>query len=179
MNSLSIRSRLSLWYALVMLVGFSVFGFGMWLALEHRLVAGVDAHLAQRMKGVKNALGGAEIRSRDQLQQELSEFAAEIPDGTLVQLRDRSGSVLLPDGHQSKPLAGGDRLRILTGRLESAGETWDVTVAGKTRRDGAGLRGRLLAEPARTAAGRRDHCGGPFDQPSESVEADRGPAHRR
>src|SRR5207244_1117458 len=73
MTSLSIRSRLTLWYALVLLAGFSVFGFGMWLALEQRMIAGIDARLAQRLQGVKNSLGAAAgIGSRDQLQQELT-----------------------------------------------------------------------------------------------------------
>jgi len=129
MIELSIRSRLTLWYALVLLAGFSIFGFGMWFALKQRMLAGLDARLAQRMQGVRVSLGArADIRSRAQLQQELTEFATEIPDGTLLQLRDHAGAVLLPQGRQ--PFApAADRFRTLTAQMESAGETWSVLVA--------------------------------------------------
>jgi heavy metal sensor kinase len=125
--ALSIRSRLTLWYALVLLVAFAVFGGSMWFALEHRLMASVDERLAQRIQGVGNALGAtAEIQSREQLEKELAEFVAEIPDGTLIQLRDRAGRVLLPNARHAAVPADA---RKLTGQMQSAGETWDVLLA--------------------------------------------------
>ena len=127
MTAISIRLRLTLWYALVLLAAFAVFGGSMWFALEHRLLAGVDARLAQRMQGVSNSLGSsAEIGNRAQLEKELSEFVAEIPDGILIQLRDRAGHVLPPEGVQAVFPAG---VRTLTDSIETAGETWEVLLA--------------------------------------------------
>ena len=139
MTNLSIRLRLTLWYSAVLLAAFLVFGFGMWFALEHRLMAGVDTRLAQRLQGVENALGSAvEVRSKPELQAELSEFASETPPGEPIQLCDRAGRVMLPNPKQpaftqkfaaqtGAPYTierGGRQFRILTGRLESAGEKY-------------------------------------------------------
>jgi heavy metal sensor kinase len=144
MKDLSIRLRLTMWYSAVLLAALAVFGFGMWFALEHRLMAGVDTRLAQRIQGARNALGAeAEVHNRRQLQRELSEFAAEIPDGAPIQLWDRSGAAMLPNPKQialpREAAAGpgmprtmelsGKPFRIVTGRLDSAGETFDLLVA--------------------------------------------------
>ena len=45
MTNLSIRLRLTLWYSAVLLAAFLVFGFGMWFALEHRLMEIGRAHV--------------------------------------------------------------------------------------------------------------------------------------
>jgi signal transduction histidine kinase len=122
--TVSIRSRLTLWYAVAMLAALAIFGVTAWFALQGRLMAGVDARLAQRMQGIRNSLGNsAEIESREQLVKELAEFLSEVPDGTVVQLRDGAGS-LLPGSRDLPPAA-----RRLVGRLDSAGERWDLLVA--------------------------------------------------
>jgi two-component system, OmpR family, heavy metal sensor histidine kinase CusS len=139
---ISIRQRLTLWYAAALLIGLGIFALGMWVELQERLISGVDARLTQRIQGIETALGAeAEIRDRTRLQQELAEFVREIPDGSLVQLRDAAGAVLLPTPNQQvlRPAAGrtapytenigGRKLRIATARLQSAGSVYDVQVA--------------------------------------------------
>ena len=89
MMRISIRQRLTFWYAAALVAGLCAFGLVMWLSLQQRLVAGVDARLAERLQGVRTALGSeAEIADRLHLQQELDEFAREVPDGGFIQLRD-------------------------------------------------------------------------------------------
>ena len=144
MTPVSIRLRLTIWYSAVVLLALSIVGFGMWFALERRLIAGVDAHLGLRNQGLRNALGpNTDIRNRSDLQHELAEIATEIPDGTVIQLRDRTGTLVLPYPKQvafPRNAAAGDNarytaehagtpFRILTSRLESAGEIYDVVVA--------------------------------------------------
>lgn len=139
---ISIRQRLTLWYAAALLAGLGIFALAMWVSLQERLVSGVDARLAQRIQGLETALGAeAEIRDRAQLQQELAEFVREIPDGSLVQLRSTAGDVLLPTPNQQilRPslggtapyteITGGRKLRIATARLQSAGSVYDAQVA--------------------------------------------------
>jgi heavy metal sensor kinase len=139
---ISIRQRLTAWYAAALLLGLGIFALGMWVELQERLIAGVDARLSQRMKGLETALGAeAEIRDRAQLQRELAEFVREIPDGSLVQLRDGAGAVLLPTPYQQvlRPPAGGTapytedaggrKLRIATARLQSAGSAYEAQIA--------------------------------------------------
>lgn len=142
MMRISIRQRLTLWYAAALLAGLGIFALAMWVSLQERLVSGVDARLAQRIQGLETALGAeAEIRDRAQLQQELAEFVREIPDGSLVQLRSTAGDVLLPTPNQQilRPslggtapyteITGGRKLRIATARLQSAGSVYDAQVA--------------------------------------------------
>ena len=139
MKDLSIRFRLTAWYAAVLLLGLSLFGAGMWLALEGRLVAGVDTRLEQRIRGLKAGQEG-ESYNRDHMQHELTEFATDIPDGTLIQLRDPSGDLILPSEDQQPfveraPLHGtirrGDKVyRVIAERTALAGKPFEVLVAG-------------------------------------------------
>ena len=142
MMHISIRQRLTAWYAAALLLGLGIFALGMWVQLRERLIAGVDARLTQRIRGLETALGApAEIRDRAQLQEELAEFVREIPDGSLVQLRDAAGAVLRPTPNQDvlRPPAGrrapyteridGRQLRVATARLQSAGSVYDAQVA--------------------------------------------------
>ena len=139
---ISIRQRLTAWYAAALLLGLGIFALGMWVALQERLITGVDGRLRQRIQGLETALGAeAEIRDRAQLQQELAEFVREIPDGSLVQLRDAAGAVLLASSKQKAlpPIGGrsapytenidGRQLRVATSRMQSAGSVYDAQVA--------------------------------------------------
>jgi two-component system heavy metal sensor histidine kinase CusS len=139
---ISIRQRLTAWYAAALLLGLGIFALGMWVSLQERLIAGVDGRLRQRIQGLETALGAeAEIRDRAQLQQELAEFVREIPDGSLVQLRDAAGAVLLASSKQKAlpPIGGrsapytenidGRQLRVATSRMQSAGSVYDAQVA--------------------------------------------------
>jgi len=93
----SIRQRLTAGYAAALLLGLSVFAFSMWISLRQRLIAGIDSRLAQRIQGLKTAVGAeAEIRDRTQLVRQLDEFMREVPDSSLIQLSDSSGALLLP-----------------------------------------------------------------------------------
>jgi heavy metal sensor kinase len=139
---LSIRQRLTAWYAVALLLGLSLFGFSMWFSLRQRLIAGIDARLAQRIQGLKIALGpDAKIRNRAQLLRELDEFLSEVPDSSLIQLRDSTGTVLPPaDGRpvlgpasgRTGPytdFASGRQFRVATARFASAGSVFDAQVA--------------------------------------------------
>ena len=144
MTGVSIRLRLTAWYSAVLLLGLALFGSGMWFALEQRLIAGVDTRLAQRVQGLRSALGAeGEIKNRGRLQRELSEFAREIPDGGFIQLRDRSGAFILPFPNQAvfpqdsatgrsarRTVDLGSRpFRVVTARLVCAGQAYDALVA--------------------------------------------------
>ena len=143
LNRISIRLRLTVWYAVALLFGLALFGFVIWLAAEQRLMRGADARLAQRLAGLQTALGGeSRIRSRAHLQRELSEFANEYPDRSLIQLRDSSGDLLVPALQRkflspaAAKLAGartvlldGSSYRIASASLTSVGVMWDVLVA--------------------------------------------------
>jgi heavy metal sensor kinase len=141
---MSIRLRLTLWYSAVLLAGLALFGGGMWLALEHRLMAQVDTRLEQRVDGLRAALnieGGH--AGREQLQEELSEFIREVPEGGFIQLSDARGSLLPPSPPEGDftMTPGGDSTvfstvtrngrpyRILTTRIRDGANNYQVLVA--------------------------------------------------
>ena len=137
---MSIRQRLTAWYAVALLLGLALFALAAWVSLQERLIAGVDARLAQRVQGLETTLGAEDIRDRAQLQQELAEFVREIPDGSLVQLRDPAGALLpaspkqpvLPPPERSTPYTraiDGHQLRVATARLQAAGSLYQVQIA--------------------------------------------------
>jgi heavy metal sensor kinase len=145
MGKFSIRLRLTIWYSVVLLLGLALFGLGMWFALEQRLIAGVDSRLTQRVQGLQTVFtteGGT--KDRRQLQEEVSEFAGEVPDGVLIQLRDAAGTLVLPSPDQppfpsgpasSEPASwsvdrDGRLFRVRTVRLDYGGRPYDVLMAG-------------------------------------------------
>ncbi len=140
MTNLSIRLRLTVWYSLVLLLGLSLFGFGMWFALQSRLIAGVDIRLEQRIRGLQAAGLEDRLPDRRHMQRELTEFATEIADGTLIQLRDPAGQVILPLPNQQAfaeraPMHRtigrlGKPYRLAAERVELAGQPFEVLVAG-------------------------------------------------
>ena len=145
MRTWSIGQRLAAWYAVVLLAGLALFGAGIWLLLENRLMAAVDESLAQEIAGLQTVfqIEGPESDAK-QMQVELDEFTREIPDGGLIQLRDSSGTVLLPfDGGPifEKVAAGyrtvarkGRTLRLFTGDIHYGGKTYTATVGASLER---------------------------------------------
>jgi two-component system, OmpR family, heavy metal sensor histidine kinase CusS len=144
---ISIRLRLTLWYAAVLLVGLFLFGSGLWFAVEHRLVAAVDGQLAQYVEGVRKV---AEIEGPNATQadinEEMSEFVREVPHDALVEVREtRDGRLLaltgppalaefppIPAGaapRYSDIAVRGRPYRLIAKRIAYGGRTYDVHVA--------------------------------------------------
>jgi heavy metal sensor kinase len=105
------------------------------------LIGGVDARLALRVQGLRSAGKGIKNDDYNHIRRELSEFASEIPDGSLVELRDSSGNVIVPfPGQQPFPVnvpkgrrtvrREGKPFRILTDRIEYGSRAYGVLVAG-------------------------------------------------
>jgi heavy metal sensor kinase len=142
MTPVSIRLRLTAWYAAVLLVSLLLFGFGIWFALYQRLVAGIDTRLDQRAHGLAMSLMN-ETGDRQHLYQEVREASEDVPDGTVFELRDSTGALLQstsdsiafprilqvsPGGHLTLPVDG-TRFRMATVPLTSGGEMFQLRVA--------------------------------------------------
>ena len=138
---MSIRTRLTCWYALALLFGLVLFGVVLSVALERRLVSAVDERLTQRLKGVAIAfVNQADISDRAKLVDELTEYAAEMPDG-MIQLRSTGEEVLKPSDRQPtfpRTDAGGQpvtvtqegrRYRMKTASLTLLQENYEATVS--------------------------------------------------
>jgi two-component system heavy metal sensor histidine kinase CusS len=139
----SIRLRLTLWYSAVLLFGLVLFGLVVWVALEHRLMTGVDTRLKDRVESLRTVLQvEGWSKDRKHLQEELSEFAQEIPEGALIEVWDSTGAPILPvikNPHLAHMVANhptyqttvqeGRQLRVLSSKIEYGGESYDVQVA--------------------------------------------------
>jgi heavy metal sensor kinase len=142
MNGVSIRLRLTLWFSGVLLAGLAVFAVATFLALNHRLIEGVDSDLRGRIAGLQTTLDIEGDLSREQMMIEVTEFASEIPEGKLIQLRDASGAAMLlaskgfslsAPGFATE-LRDGHTYRVLGAQLASHGKSYTATVASDMAR---------------------------------------------
>ena len=96
MADLSIRSRLTIWYSLVLLTALALFGLGIWVAARQSLMGAVDKSLVERAKGVKTVISNElDPVHPQQLEEELTEYAQATPDGNLMVLQDSKGQQIL------------------------------------------------------------------------------------
>ncbi len=97
-RQVSIRLRLSLWYAAVLLAGFVLFSLLLWFAVRQGLVESVDQALDRRVQGAVELLnevareGGGIPAIRD----ELGEYADSVPEGRLIRVTGPDGQRLFP-----------------------------------------------------------------------------------
>ena len=130
MNSLPIRVRLTLPFALVMAVVFATMGVVIYIRVSSALLASVDQNLrAQVAEAMSHAREGKQLLDRD---------VSDGPTIAQVQLRDGTTEDSSPDN--LPPLLKSDELRhVVSGQTH-----WEI-------RDISGLRGewRLLAVPVR------------------------------
>jgi heavy metal sensor kinase len=109
--------------------------------LERRLIGDVDAQLAQRIEGLK-VLTSIEGESVSRLAEELHEFEREIPNGSLFEVRDSAGDLLLQgadgprlpaavwDGLNASTLEWrGERIRTLARTYRERGSDYTAAVA--------------------------------------------------
>ncbi len=145
MARVSIRLRLTLWYAAVLLAGLCVFAGGMWFAIQQRLTAGVDQRLAAKVQGIRALLEIEGGMNTAQLKDELSEYARGMPDGTLLLVREPGGQRILTSpepgaaflaelelGPQPRYRGIDDKdrpFRVLTTKIQSGAHAYQATVA--------------------------------------------------
>ena len=92
----SIRSRLTIWYSLVLLAGLLLFGGAMWLVISHSLMASLDDALVAQAKGVRTVIQ-SDFRPEKprHLYEELSEYVDATPEGNLTEVLDPQGHPII------------------------------------------------------------------------------------
>ncbi len=154
----SLRSRLTVWYAAMLLAGLAAFAGWMWFAVHQYLATSVDDRITQRLQGLNSAIEAEADESINALREELREFSIEIPEGELTAVRGRGARDLLrpagmpetvlwtaPDGQIGDLYAGSVRYRGLRTRLIIKGEAYELAVATSTAEtDGFLAQFRLL-----------------------------------
>lgn len=145
----SLRTRLTFWYAAMLLGGLLAFAGWMWFAVHQYLAASVDDRITRRLQGLHSAIEEEANESFNALREELREFALETPEGELSAVRGRGGRDLLrptgmpeallwnaPQGSSPARIgdlyAGSSRYRALRTHITVKGEEYDLAVATST-----------------------------------------------
>jgi heavy metal sensor kinase len=141
MRQISIRARLTLWYAVVLFVGMLLLAWVISATLERRLISDIDAQLAQRIEGLK-VLTTIEGETTSRLATELHEFVQEVPNGSLLEVKDAKGNALLqgsgvprlpPEAWNASNFATvwwrGQPIRVLSRRYHDRDSDYSAAVA--------------------------------------------------
>ena len=132
MTHISIRVRLAAWYSLVLLAALSLFGWGIWLAANHRLIAAVDESLIEQAGGVAKVIQAEFVPGHpERLREELTEYALATPEGNLIEVRDpQDGQILSSKAVALKPLTAGEQFGEQTTQSSSY-RTYATTMSAK------------------------------------------------
>jgi two-component system, OmpR family, heavy metal sensor histidine kinase CusS len=92
MRRRSIRFRLTVWYAVVLAAGLSLFSALIWLSLRHRLMQEIDQDLEGRASRFERYFASESAQAADdQLRDELEEFCQALPPSSYIELRGANG----------------------------------------------------------------------------------------
>src|SRR6185369_5906009 len=92
MRQRSLRFRLTVWYALVLAAGLSLFSALIWLSLRQRLMEEIDQDLAARASQFERYFANESSHAAPgQLHDELEEFCQALPPSSYVELRGAAG----------------------------------------------------------------------------------------
>ncbi len=102
MKTLSIRTRLTVWYTTILAGALLIFGIATWVAMRHSLRESVDAELQSKIESLESFI--REAPSTEEMLEEFGENSALGPGGELLQLREESGAWI----YRSPLLKAGD-----------------------------------------------------------------------
>src|SRR5437868_7305016 len=92
MHKRSLRFRLTVWYAVVLAAGLSLFSVLIWLSLRNRLMDEIDQELAARAGQFERYFASESSHAAPgQLQDELEEFCQALPPSSYLELRGTGG----------------------------------------------------------------------------------------
>jgi heavy metal sensor kinase len=144
MSALSIRTKLTAWYSMIMVVSLCVFGIAADLALRSSIHSTVDEELRQRIEGVRKITAEEGPNGAEALMDEFQEFADGQGKRGRLRVADSSGKVLFASpgteflavhgresglGSSYLKRIGGEGFRILEETISANGSSYDVVVA--------------------------------------------------
>jgi two-component system, OmpR family, heavy metal sensor histidine kinase CusS len=123
----SIRFRLTVWYAVILAAGLSLFSALIWLSLRQRLMEEIDQDLAgsagrfERYFTSESALAAG-----DQLRDELEEFCQALPPSNSIELRGANGFTF---HYPASPQQPETNVRTLRRQFTFHQEVFDLEIA--------------------------------------------------
>src|SRR5271163_4781215 len=113
---MSIRFRLTVWYAAILTAGLALFGGLIWLSLRHRLVEEVDEDLAGRASRFEQY-----FRAEAAAPADLNEFCQALPPHSYIDVHGTKGFAF-------RFASASADLRMVHRRFAVDGETFDLDV---------------------------------------------------
>ncbi len=96
MKNLSVSLRLTVWFSIIFLCGFTIFGLAMRFDLAYSLRSGRERTLARRAGRLQDLLTTVPAASPELRAAKFAGFAEGTPEGNLAEVRDSSGRRLYP-----------------------------------------------------------------------------------
>jgi len=123
----SIRFRLTVWYAVILAAGLSLFSGLIWLSLRHRLMEEIDQDLAGRASRFERYFDSESTHAADdQLRDELEEFCQAFPPSSYVEVRGANGFAFHYPVNARAPEAN---VRTLRRQFTFHQEVFDLVIA--------------------------------------------------
>ncbi|HUJ33087.1 MAG TPA: heavy metal sensor histidine kinase [Candidatus Acidoferrum sp.] len=148
MKALSIGTRLTLWYSLILALSLCLFGALAYFAMSHSIRATIDRELQQRVQAVRDIIHEDAPEGLAALQDEFRELADSEGSGSRLRVAYQNGSVVYasPDLQApvaprraqivSRPFTGrisGARFRLFREVVDVSGTRYDIEVAESTQ----------------------------------------------
>jgi signal transduction histidine kinase len=127
MHRRSIRFRLTVWYAVVLAAGLSLFSGLIWLSLRHRLMEEIDQDLEGRASRFERYFGSESSHAAgDQLRDELEEFCQALPPSSYIELHGAKGFTFYYPVSRLRPESN---IRTLRRQFSFNQEVFDLEIA--------------------------------------------------
>jgi heavy metal sensor kinase len=123
---MSVRTRLTLCFALALAAGLILFGFGIWFSMRSSLISDLNATLIDRAVSVEKFLNHElSERRRSRLHEELDEFSGGLPLGIWIEVLDSSNASIY-----RSPFPAGKQALKHTRIVKIRDVTYEIRVAG-------------------------------------------------
>ncbi len=127
MSRRSIRFRLTVWYAVVLAAGLSLFSALIWLSLRQRLMEEIDQDLAGSASRFERYFTSeSALAAGDHLRDELEEFCQALPPSNSIELRGANGFTFHYPANPQQPETN---VRTLRRQFTFHREVFDLEIA--------------------------------------------------
>jgi len=128
MHRHSLRFRLTVWYAVILAAGLSLFSGLIWLSLRHRLMEEIDQDLEGRASRFERYFASESTThaSDDLLRDELEEFCQALPPSSYVAVHGAGGFVFHYPANAREPE---ENVRTLRRQFSNNQEVFDLEIA--------------------------------------------------
>jgi heavy metal sensor kinase len=147
MKNLAIRTRLTLWYSLILAISLSIVCAVAYFAMRQSIRATVDAELHQKLDGIRGIIAENLRETPEELLDDLREYAEGAGSGVMLRVQDPRGQVLFASAEMNVPLASSAKhrnaslfykslphgqFRVLSETVEIAGAPYAIQIAVST-----------------------------------------------